>query len=1644
MRHRLRHLVACLAVSCVVARGASAAATAKKISFAGQPAIVLENEFLRMTFAPGRGGECVDFVFKPAGKRLVLPGEGSLLGSRVWNYADKDLYIQWQRNPWEYELRRAAGQVTLVLRAAGRVGFTRHTVFEKRVTLREGEAMARVVHVFRVGQQLMVPQKIGLWFFNKCGVVGEPNTYYFPLDEGIAALGPNAGQAWFYHPARGWLACVGRSGAGLAFTMEFRRLMCFYACPGRQPTFEWAFRTFDVPNGGSLRTEEEIIAFAGLPRVNGAGAGLVAGVDAPDKCSPAQARAGLPARIALAAGRAGEGELVVACQRLPDGEPMPVLRRRVRFAPAKTLTIPLKLALPREGTWALRGAVRSPAAKELMDFAAAVVVGKPSAAFRIEPKEPRIGRATERFEDRKPLRGSAPKDLTLSTDIETPHVPWARPYARGKLRVLVLTSCLNGREAVEMAERLDMEPIWVTAGQPSELRSFSRVFGRGVTFTPQHMNQYIREKLTQGCDAILIGGLRGSLFEDATLDLMRRKVREGVGLVYVGPNRGPDKLYAMLPVEKERHLRYRRGAWAAARPHYLTIGVPFEVLPRTDYTFYRAKTEPLATANRRPLLVAQDGPGRGRVVVLAYNTGWQGSGNWRCGITPWVRNAPERFAYWEYHFSLLAKALVWAARREADVTLESISTEPGAPPALVLRLRNDGPARRVDVWTRMTDAYGAVEGERTTRAALAKGAQTLRVALPKRLAGGLHLVDAIVRERGKSLAWGSAALRLDRGLTIENLAFDKKAYHPGETARITARLRAAKPAVREVEVRLQVTDSLDRLLMRGTRRARVAEEAAVEFAFPVGRPLATVARARVAAFDSGLPLAVAEADAITLPEKFARREWADAESIVWGNPAGAYARDYLIPYRSKLMHDYGITTVMPAAHWLFDTEYDSAVRAGFQLLVINCSYGYINVGHRVPKGKTPFAEARRRYQATHDKRWLVRPVCLNDPADLAPLADKLHKLAAFAGWLEPLGYNLGDEMSLTYYTTPFDYDFGDACLAAFRRWLRKRYPSLDALNRAWDTKFASWDAVTPMTAYEVKGRGNYAPWAEHREFMDETFARFFEWVRARLRERDPRAIVGMSGSQAAEAYGGYNWPRLMQALDFIQNYTHRNTMIMQRSFDGRVPRAPWYGYGVRNPQMRAMLWRRLLNGNRGGSFFSESYMFLPDGRPSACTRAAAPLVKEFQSGLAGLVRRLRRVNDIGVHYSHASIRGAFIFGADALFRDNRQGWIKALEDLGFQCEFLCRKQIEAGELRRRGYKAFVLPYSVAISDREAAELRRYVEAGGLLLADGKIGLMDEICRTRKTGALDALFGVSRPRVDPLAGLREGEAVFDSNEGACRLKGLKLDASAAEPGLRASHALGRIGSTPAAAVHRTGQGCAALLNFYLDWYPRQRALRMEAPLKQLVANLLKLRGVEPAVRVECAAKPAPRFYVVRFRAGAARYVAVQYDLGRREEPPPAPARYTVRFPARAHVYDVRRGAYLGRTDRASGRLGPGDVALYALLPYRVRGLDVRASQASARPGDEVRYAIRVRADGAAPGLHVFRVEVSGPDGKPRRHYGAVLCSEVGRAEGAFRLALNDPPGAWRIRVQILPEGLKGMHMFRVGRKAMKSDFRDRGR
>ncbi len=293
------------------------------------------------------------------------------------------------------------------------------------------------------------------------------------------------------------------------------------------------------------------------------------------------------------------------------------------------------------------------------------------------------------------------------------------------------------------------------------------------------------------------------------------------------------------------------------------------------------------------------------------------------------------------------------------------------------------------------------------------------------------------------------------------------------------------------------------------------------------------------------------------------------------------------------------------------------------------------------------------YTKTRDKKYLVRNPCLHDPAYLAEAKRDIQSKVRPYVDRGPLFYDLGDECSITSFASPFDYCFSDYTLAAFRQWLRGQYGSLEALNEEWETQFASWDEVVPMTTYEIKDRErgvsgetadkeNYSPWADHRTFMDITFAESWRKFRAWVREVDPKTPVGLEGLQMPAAFGGYDLWRLSQVLDWAEPYDIGNSHAIFRSF--LPPGTPIYcTVFEHDPKLASRrLWHLLLNGDHGCIVWASSEWFdyeSPDLTPKPWVAGMSKVFAELRGPAAKKIMEAKRERaPIAIHYSHPSIQ----------------------------------------------------------------------------------------------------------------------------------------------------------------------------------------------------------------------------------------------------------------------------------------------------------------------------------------------------------------------------------------------------------------------
>jgi hypothetical protein len=508
-------------------------------------------------------------------------------------------------------------------------------------------------------------------------------------------------------------------------------------------------------------------------------------------------------------------------------------------------------------------------------------------------------------------------------------------------------------------------------------------------------------------------------------------------------------------------------------------------------------------------------------------------------------------------------------------------------------------------------------------------------------------------------------------------------------------------------VTVELIDGFDRVIARarGTNRATLK----------AGRPLTH--SGFLAAGDAKLPVRFAAAS----------REWTDYEVIMpWYGP-----RSYQpwTPAVDEQLRKAGITTLAGA-----DRNFKLIASAG--LHDIFGVYAYRNAN---------YARRKAAYAETKDKKHLTRDVVLQEPGFVERLRGELTGRLGPLAPLKPLAYYLADESSLTSYTDPFDVDWAPAALEGFRRWLRREYDTLEALNATWGTAFRDWDAVVPMTTEEAQQHGNYAPWADHRAYMESALVEALEQAVRIVREIDPGAPASISGTQVPTAHNGANWYAIDQVVDYLQPYSGGNQDAMHHLFRPGLKLTGFTGYGTVGAALHYQQWQRLFYGHTGASIFWHYTVLNPDLTLSEQGRGMQEVFGRLESGIGRVFMNSSvREDGVAIHFSMASIRGAWI--TDGRIRPNvgnvrgtskaydelaarRQQWVEQLERQGVQFRFLASPQIEQGELER--YRVLILPYSIAISDREARAIERFLDRGGIVIGDEQMGRMDERCRWRK-------------------------------------------------------------------------------------------------------------------------------------------------------------------------------------------------------------------------------------------------------------------------------------------------------------------------
>lgn len=587
---------------------------------------------------------------------------------------------------------------------------------------------------------------------------------------------------------------------------------------------------------------------------------------------------------------------------------------------------------------------------------------------------------------------------------------------------------------------------------------------------------------------------------------------------------------------------------------------------------------------------------------------------------------------------------------------------------------------------------------------------------------------------------------------------------------------------------------------------------------------------------------------------------------------------------------------------------------------------------------------RDMYEEGRQAGLLTRPACLSDPAVVGQLVRAVRIRLEEAAPYEPLAASLGDEISLTRHANPLDLCFGPDCLRGFRDELRRRYGTVAALNKAWQTSFPEFESVFPFTADQIRRRelgnaylpANLRPWAEHREFMDAVVGRTVGDLVAHVRAVAPGLPVGLTGMQPPSAYGGHDYRRLVPELSFFEAYDIGGARDLAMSLAPTGARQILTVFPPTGDEPRDMvkghLADALAHGMWGAVVWSAGDVFTDGLRPTPFGASVRGALRDLASAGAAFAGAELEFGPVWIVDSQASVRAWWMLDSAAdgptwirrlssyearhsTSLAARSSWVKLCQDLGVQPRLVPEEELSRRLLRDRP-GLLVLPACIAMSDDAVRAVRSFLAQGGVVVADHTPALYDETLRMRPRPALDELFGISHRtlRWEDLL-VREGMA------GGLRLP---TGAAVAERGLVAE--LGEPFADQLVQIekgHGRG-GRAYCLNLVVSEYGSVRLDPAAAPtatavdLRRRLRHVFERAGVKAPVAVTAASGgglPALVERVVLRGRGDRRLLALRLNILES----PSLVRTLQRrgaqhvrlvFPAEVHPLDLRRHSDLG--------------------------------------------------------------------------------------------------------------------------------------
>jgi hypothetical protein len=580
----------------------------------------------------------------------------------------------------------------------------------------------------------------------------------------------------------------------------------------------------------------------------------------------------------------------------------------------------------------------------------------------------------------------------------------------------------------------------------------------------------------------------------------------------------------------------------------------------------------------------------------------------------------------------------------------------------------------------------------------------------------------------------------------------------------------------------------------------------------------------------------------------------------------------------------------------------------------------------------------------------------------------------------PLFYSLGEEHIMGVRSSRLP-----EVTRRFQAYLKDKYQNVEALNSAWGTAYTDWEQVRMLESsiVDMQTIRFDALELDNRRFMEHLFADKHAFLADWIRRAVPGAQIGIHTGWDLWMGRGYDYWLLSRAMDCMMTYEGPQRQYARSFFKNSY--GNWYHYQLGAiGNVRWSPWVPLLSGARGVMW----YALTPDrwGALASDMRLSgdfAASAEEFrQAGRIGqLLSRMNYQDDqVAIHYSQDSFQRGV-----ANMTWIHQTFINLLFDRGVPFKFYSYQQVADGLLLKNHPKLLILPHSFSLSDGEAEAIRKYVRNGGTLWADVEPGIYSDRGPKLKHSQLADLFENLKPRT-----IANGPTIHTGSVGKGRVV-------LADPGA----------------------------------YNYQRGIGEATSEINLIKWLISKAGIQPIARLQLqkSHQPANGIWTAGYRRGGQRYVLVTKDYHLADQ---TPSRVTLDFNEPGYCYNIREGTYLGHGQKFDQELPATTGEAYAILPYRVEGLEIQEKQ-SAQPGRDLVLTVRIKAEGGdikPDDVHLIQVSAHAPDGVEVIALRRLIALPGGKGEIRLPIAFDDAPGQWTVTLRDAASGVTADHAYTV--------------